>query len=328
MKFSGLGLFCSLGAAVGYTIANGFLKSVSDCDPAWVSMIKALWTLLIFGPVFAFDFAKGKKILGTKKTFWWLVFGSILGQFAGNLAFQWSLQYIGVSLSVPLMFGTMVISAAILGRVFLKEDVSKQVAVAIVVLLGSIVVLNWGAGQLPDIESDWTDQEKVANHTMVTLAALSASVCGFSYAVLGVTIRFFMRTVPHVSTPLVLVGFSGVICLGSFSLVLNGPSIFWEHSGAQLMMMSLAGIFNAVAFLSLTKALELLPLAYVNSINVSQVAMCALVGVFFFTEPVTIWLVTGCMMTIGGFFLLNFKLSTLRKKMGVTPKDDNHVESA
>lgn len=64
-----------------------------------------------------------------------------------------------------------------------------------------------------------------------------------------------------------------------------------------------AGIFNLVAFLALTRALQLTSVVFVNALSASQTAMAALAGVFLFGEPTTSALWMGIGLTALGLFL-------------------------
>ena len=66
-------------------------------------------------------------------------------QLGGNGCFQWSLGQVGLALTVPVCSGTMIIAAAILGRVWLKEGVTPRSAIAIVLLITAIAILSFGA---------------------------------------------------------------------------------------------------------------------------------------------------------------------------------------
>ena len=45
-----------------------------------------------------------------------------------------------------------------------------------------------------------------------------------------------------------------------------------------------AGVCNTVAFIALTKSLQLTSIVYVNSLNATQATMAAIAGVFIFGE--------------------------------------------
>ena len=47
-------------------------------------------------------------------------------------------------------------------------------------------------------------------------------------------------------------------------------------------IMLAAGVFNLIAFVAVTRALQIATLVYVNALNASQVAMAGLAGVIFF----------------------------------------------
>ena len=65
-----------------------------------------------------------------------------------------------------------------------------------------------------------------------------------------------------------------------------------------------AGIGNILAFVALTKALQLTTLLHVNLLNASQVAMAAVTGILLFDEAVTVPLVVGVLLTIVGLTLM------------------------
>ena len=79
-------------------------------------------------------------------------------------------------------------------------------------------------------------------------------------------------------------------------MLATAPSDFW--------MMLLAGFFNAVAFLALTKSLQLAPLAYVNALNATQATMAAVAGVLIFAERSSPALWFGVALTAVGLLLM------------------------
>jgi drug/metabolite transporter (DMT)-like permease len=68
--------------------------------------------------------------------------------------------------------------------------------------------------------------------------------------------------------------------------------------------MVVAGLLNFCAFVSLSIALKSLPVVAVNLLNASQVAMAALAGIIFFSEPVTSSLITGVGLTLLGLLVM------------------------
>ena len=65
-----------------------------------------------------------------------------------------------------------------------------------------------------------------------------------------------------------------------------------------------AGVFNAIAFFTLAKSLQLLPVLQANLVGVSQVAMGGLTGVLLFRETLSWLLVTGILLTAVGLIMI------------------------
>ena len=71
-----------------------------------------------------------------------------------------------------------------------------------------------------------------------------------------------------------------------------------------LAVMLLAGVLNAFAFLTLTKALQLTTVVYVNSLNATQATLAAIAGVIFFGEALSGELGLGVLLTIAGLMMM------------------------
>ena len=88
---------------------------------------------------------RGQRIWPGAKLLAAIAAGGLLGQVGGNVSFQWSLDKVGVALAVSLCLGGMILSAAVMGRIFLAEPVTPRTTVALSLLLLAIVVLGIGA---------------------------------------------------------------------------------------------------------------------------------------------------------------------------------------
>jgi len=62
---------------------------------------------------------------------------------------------------------------------------------------------------------------------------------------------------------------------------------------------------NAVAFFAVAGSLKRSPVTFLNILNGSQNAMCAIGGVLLFQEPLTRPLIIGCGLTIVGILLVD-----------------------
>jgi drug/metabolite transporter (DMT)-like permease len=295
------GTICGLFSAVGYTAANVCLRAVSHCDPVWVSTVKAAPTVILFAPWLIWLWRRGERIIPTRRVLGILLIASLVCQLFGNVAFQWSLGIVGIALTVPLTLGTMIIAGAVMGRVYLHESVTLRMAVSLLILIVAICVLSLGAGEasssiLPDTSSFsiWLVMAGVA------LACLS----GVAYALLGVVIRYGVTGRVSVASTLVIVTLTGVVALGALSVGKIGWQAMLSTGSRDFLVMAGAGLFNALAFLALTKSLQFVPVVYVNALNATQATMAALAGIWFFSEPSSAALWVGVFLTAVGLVLM------------------------
>jgi len=302
-----LGTLCGLASAIIYTAANSFLRSVKHCDPVWVSAIKAVPTVDCMAPWLLAMHSRGQRILPAWRITFMIAAAGLFGQLVGNTSFQWALGEVGVALTVPLSLGGMIVSAAILGRIFLHEPVTPRAAISLGILLMAICVLSLGAGDAR------VSVVKTAA-TPLELAAGVAAGClaGFAYSVLNVVIRYAVLRGMPLPTTLFIVATGGLVSLSAIAWTRIGPAGMIATKPQDLTLMLLAGGCNTLAFLALTKSLQLTSVVYVNALNATQAALAALAGVLIFREAFSPWLVQGVLLTILGLAILTGSRPTLR----------------
>ncbi|MEK6237163.1 MAG: DMT family transporter, partial [Planctomycetales bacterium] len=177
----------------------------------------------------------------------------------------------------------------------------------------SIVVLKMGAEAAAESVAGGTTASATANETVSVLipaalaAVLAACMSGTAYAAGGVMIRRTVTKDVSLSATLMVISTTGVVSLGLCSWQRLGIAGILAASPAEFRGMVLAGICNAVAFFSLSKALQLIPVARVNAMNASQVAMASAAGILFFQEALTPWLAAGVALTVVGLLLMDSK---------------------
>lgn len=286
-------------SAVAYTAANVCLRAVTEYDPVWVSCVKAFPTVVGTAPWLFLLRRSGERLFPPPKVIGTLVMAGLLGQLGGNVVFQWALGVIGMALTVPLCMGALIIGSATLGRICLNEPLTVKTVAALTALVAAIWMLSLGARDAASVselleESTW----------LVTLAVGAACLAGVSYAVLGVAIRRAVLGQASVAATTFCVALTGVLTLAPASIARLGWEQIWQTPPDDFAIMLLAGLFNLVAFVALTRALQIATLAYVNALNASQVAMAALAGVVFFREQPSIALALGAGLTIAGLLLL------------------------
>ncbi len=303
------GTFYGLASAVIYTASNGFLRAVSDCDPIWVSAMKAVPTASLIAPWLVLSLRRGD---GFPPWRIWLAIAvtSLVGQLGGNISFQTALGQIGLALTVPLSLGGMIVGSTLLSRLFLHEPVSIPAAVAMGVLLLAIAVLSLGAEEA-------RAQLFVAASSdpwQLTVGVTMACLAGLAYSVLNVVIRYSIQRGATLPVTLVTVSVVGLISLGLLSFQRIGWSGMLQTTPRDLTMMLLAGACNAAAFVALTRCLQLTSVVYANALNAAQAALAAITGVLIFREPASAALTAGVALTVLGLAIL-----TRRPRMG----DDN-----
>jgi drug/metabolite transporter (DMT)-like permease len=293
---------------VGYTAANACLRAVSDCDPIWVSAMKAIPTLAMVTPWIVVQVCRRQKVLPELHVLWLLAMGALIGQLIGNVVFQWSLGVVGLALAVPLTLGTMILGGALMGRLLLHEPLTVRMLVAVLTLIVAIAVLSLGASDahraVAGSAALETAAPEIAAEWLVALGVAGAMLSGLAYSVLGVVIRYGVKGRASLSITLLTVSLLGALSLGAWSCWRIGWRGMWNTSPDDFVMMLAAGIFNAIAFLALTKALQLANLVYVNALNATQATMAALAGVLLFHEAPSRELAVGVALTIAGLGLM------------------------
>jgi drug/metabolite transporter (DMT)-like permease len=294
-----LGTICGLFSSLVYTCANSFLRAIGDSDPVWVSAVKAVPTVVLMGGVLLVLAARGERVLPTPRMLAMIAAGGLIGQLGGNIAFQWALSQIGVALTVPLSLGGMILCAAVLGRVFLHEPVTPRALLALVLLLAAIAVLSLGAQTASEQVSD-------APVPLARVAAGVAAAClsGLSYSVLNVVLRYGITRGAPFPTTLFTVSLAGILALSLIAWLRIGATGMQATTSREWVLMLAAGLCNTVAFISLTKSLQLTSVVYVNALNATQATLAALAGVLIFKEPLSQWLALGIGLTIAGLMML------------------------
>jgi drug/metabolite transporter (DMT)-like permease len=226
---------------------------------------------------------------------------STLSQIAGNVAFQWALGVVGMALSVPLTMGTIILSGATLGALCLGEKVELLNSISMIILIVAIGVLSFG--------TDDASRSVVGTETAVPFWKLAAAVgcvmsAGLSYGILGVVLRFGLKGSGSAPSLMMVVGTVGIVTLIPWALATIPVEKMLATSSADLWNMAGASIGNILAFVALTKALQLTTLLHVNLLNASQVAMAAVAGTVIFNEAKSVPLIAGVLLTIVGLTLM------------------------
>jgi len=287
-----------------------------DCDRVWVIFIKELVTVVVVGPWLAWHAWCGRWLLPGGYVLLALALAGLLTQLGANLPILWAFSVIGLAVALPVLSGTNLVATAVLGRVFLGERVSRQTIAAIGLLLVSLVLLGVAAPEASKAIRAETESrseasveataeaETVAHWKRASLALGVACIAGIVYAILVVVIRRNVTGATPATAIVFIVTLMGVVSLGPWLAVNQGLGTVGEIPLSQLGLILLAGLLNVLAFLAITKGLQSTWAAHANMIMASQVAIGAMIGITFFAEPASRWMVLGVGLTIAGVILI------------------------
>lgn len=325
------GTLFGLLSALAYTAANISLREAAVDNNAdwaiWISALKSIPATIVGWVLVTYRGSRGLPALPPRRLVIPLILTGLLMQFGGNVMFQWSLSLGGLAFTVPLCFATLLATGAILGRLFLEEAITPRMFASMIILTAAIVVLSLGAHQAEEAVF-----EQMEHHTrsMVTVALtiFVACVAGCAYGAGGVMIRGTVRGEMSISASLVLISTTGLVCLSGVSFYRLGWEILWITTPWQYLVMLVGGIMNAIAFFAIGASMKYLTVTRVNLLNASQTAMAAFAGVFFFNEELTVWLLSGTGLTIGGLFLMEKKRPAIPNNTipQTTPDDSTQQE--
>lgn len=286
-------------ATAFYTLVSVILRDLADdTDPYWVSCIKAVPTLAAALWLIAQRRRRGQPVQLPWRLVPVLVLVGVIAQVGGNAGSQWSFEVIGLAISIPLMFGTLILGSAGIGIVLYQERLSRRRILAVALIIAAVAVLSLAVHARGEENVPGT-----AVNSLAALGVLIACLSGIAYAVSHAAIRSFTSETVPLSVPLAVFSLVGIVVLGAFSVGRMGWDGIAATTANQWWRMWAAGVVNAIAYFSLGRALQSLPIVQVNIITASQVALNAIVGVFIFLEPSSLSLWTGVLLTMVGLLI-------------------------
>lgn len=297
------GVLLGMCAAVGYSGANLALRQLAvPNDPGWaiwVTATKAIPAALIAWLMIFVQWSKGQPGLPPGRLIGRLILVGLVMQYGGNFMFQWSLSLGGLAVTVPICFSTLIIAGAWMSRLVCGEELSRKTLASIGILIVSIAVLSSGAGSATE------SMGHELSTTTTILAILSAAVSGIAYGATGVVVRQLVTGTLSIPSSLVVLSTTGAVTMTIHAFLLDGPAKLLELSQGHWPAIIGAGVMNAAAFFAVAGSLKRIPVTFLNILNASQNAMCAIGGVLLFAEPMTWPLVAGCGLTMFGIMLVD-----------------------
>ncbi len=307
------GAWLAFVSAIGYSVTNLALRDLSGAHggqawDVWVSAGKALPTAVIAWALVLKNRQRGKPLLPSRELLLPLLGAALVMQIGGNVGFQMALRFIGLAVTVPLVFAGIIISGALLGRTFLGDPVTPRTIVAMALMLLAIIALSSAATDDSTATAGSQNLTAVSDAERFLTSAVGvgiAIVSGLSYGVNGVVIRRYVRDKLPVESTLVVFGTTGTVLLGMVGFTWMGVAELETVTAREWTMILVAGIFNAFAFFCVTHAFKLMSISRVNVINATQNAMCAVGAVLLFAEPMTGSMILGIALTMLGLMSLD-----------------------
>lgn len=316
LQLTTIGFVSGCLSALLYTITNICLRQVAGVDPVWVSTVKAIPTLIMVLPVVLWTASQGSPNFSRRSHVVWLVLTAIAVQIFGNVGFQYALSILGLTISVPIVLGTMLVGGALIGKWVLGEPVGLQKAIAVVILIVATVALSYGAQDQAEVVSTAATldenavqnvQEQAISTSRVAYALIANVLSGLAYAVLGTMMRRSMQSGMSMAATLLVLSSVGTLMLFGWSLWRIGWNGIAATPAADLTFMIVAGVFNALAFVAMAKSLKEIPVLWVQILNASQAAISAGAGWYFFGESLTFYILLGLSLTAFGMVVAGFR---------------------
>ena len=220
---------------------------------------------------------------------WPLLVVGFIFNVTGNGGFQLALILAGLTISSPVAGGATLWGSALGGWWLLRERVRPIQAFGLILLMLALPLLTAGGG---------------GGTGPVWLGAIMAAVAGLSFGSGNAIIRHSsVRFGLSPGRTLVPVTTSGLLCLFGLIGVWHGLAALTDVDQATLGWLLLAGCFNVVGLVSVTRALQVLPAARVGALGVLQTALAAAGGVLLFSEPFTASVAGGLLISVVGAIL-------------------------
>lgn len=263
----------------------------------WVAGTKAFPTFAIAVTLLVIRLTKRQTLFGAWEYVWPIAAAAVVNQLGGNFAFQVSLKAIGLAISVPICFASIICSGAIVGRVVLNDQVTARTAISMALMVASIIFLSTAAKSRGSVDAG------LGVAAGVGLSVLS----GLCYGITGVFIRKAVRSQMPVAATLFLFSAAGFLILCPLSLCLLPTADIAGISLGEWGTIAIAGTFNAIGFFAITHAMRFLTISRANVINASQNALCAVGAVICFQESLTLTGILGIALTISGLLVLDHR---------------------
>lgn len=292
----GIGERWAIAAAVCYSGTSLLLRATATVADPTIAAILRLTPVLITAWALTFTTRDASRVVpGQKSYVGWkvlrlLILAGASSYFIGNNAYQLALRFGGIGVTAPVVQSTSLWSGIFLGSLLLGEGFYRGVFRGGLAVVLGLVLLAFGQGG--EVGSEWY------------IAIPFAAVAGAGYASANLSMRSAYRNgIPHLPA-LAMNATSGMFFLLILAVLRHGPNFLAGTSPETIASLLAAGIFNAGALFSLSRALTTSTASRVNSINTGSIAFTTLMAAILFGEPMSLPIAAGIVLIIGGLILV------------------------
>jgi len=302
------GIFYCIAASLLYTTSNSLLRYLVDLDAhRLVAMAgREVIAALVLGPWVLWRCIRDSQFRPSWKMVL-LLTATGLVTMTGSYLYYLGFEVIGMGVTIALVFSSMLVVTAVLGRIFLKEQLTKLTFTALLLLIMAIAMVSLG---VPSNENAASENAAASFlpcpefELTVPAAVISSILAGVAFAILNIVLRYAGKQKVHIAITMVFItGIAAIVMYwGAYNQ--GGIAAFAETTTGEWQIIGLLGLCNLFAFFCLNKGFKLTRAIQANITTSSQVALAVVMGVLFFGETTTLWLYAGVAATIAGIVLI------------------------
>jgi drug/metabolite transporter (DMT)-like permease len=283
--------------ALSYTATNLFLRAAAVHIDPW------LGSLLRQVPVFVV--AWGAVLLMRSGEVWpasprflgWrfalaLVCAGIVSFVVGNFFYFEGLSAGGLGITASSAQAASMLVALVAGLGLLGERPTIFTWLGVAVLIGGLALIGVARGSASDT---WL------------LGLAFACGAGASYAIANVLTRTVQRSRPTTFPGLAFGGLGGLVPLLTIQLVRNGGNPLAGADGGDILIVLVAGCFNALALVGIFQALRDVTVAIQSSLQSATIVFSFLGAVIIFAEPAEPLMVAGVLAVSVGIVVAQLR---------------------
>ena len=293
-------------SALSYTATNLFLRAASVHIDPW------LGSLLRQAPVFIVAWGvvlvarSGEVWPASRRFLGWpfaaaLVAGGAVSFVIGNFFYFDALSAGGLGISAAAAQAASMLVGLVAGLALLGERPSIYTWIGATVLIAGLALIGAARGS----GETWL------------LSLAFACAAGTSYAVANILTRLVQRARPTTFPGLALGAMGGMLPLLAIQLVRNSGNLLAGASAGDLVIVLVAGCFNALALIGIFQSLRHVTVAIQSSLQSATIVFSFVGAVILFAEPASPMMIGGVLAVSAGIVVAQLRR---RAKVAAIPQ--------